>query len=84
MINRGFSVAEMVVLLEKHGAKLSIRKQNLDAEGIYFTSRALVIGNAKALDPELVNLLWERENEAIDFLSQRASYTVPDAPPDVA
>ena len=70
LINRGFTTAEIVALLEKHGAKLSVRKGVSDIESRVFWS--LDIGNSEALDPELVALLRERSQEAVEFLSQRA------------
>jgi hypothetical protein len=73
LINRGFTTTEIVALLEKHGAKLSVREESGVMEGgpVF---RALVIANPEALDPELVALLQERSQEAVEFLLQRAGH----------
>lgn len=78
LINRSFTTAEVVALLEKNGARLTVVERQFDQ--VDFDGTGLVgkrtyselkIENTACLDPELVGFLRQREKEAIELLRQR-------------
>lgn len=70
LINRGFTLEELMTLLEKQGAKLRVIERQGPEVDVRFGS--LCIDNRECVDPELVGLLMNMEHEAVLSLWKRA------------
>jgi hypothetical protein len=80
LINRSFTAAELVSLIEKQGGKPRVERQErfggADQEGGYggVGFEVVVIQNRGALDPELVTLAASCEKEIIAILKAREDH----------